>query len=87
MEALKAREGSDRRRDTPAYFAAMYLLTADPDTAILPCPVMLVRIEFLMLPLLAPLALFHPALQEADNGFLHLLRGTVAMMRLGQRWV
>ena len=33
MEALKAREGSDRRRDTPAYFAAMYLLTADPDTA------------------------------------------------------
>ena len=33
MEALKAREGFQRRRDTPAYFAAMYLLTADPDTA------------------------------------------------------
>ena len=33
MEALKAREGSDRRRDTPAYFAAMYLLTSDQDTA------------------------------------------------------
>ena len=33
MEALEAREGSDPRRDTPAYFAAMYLLTADPDTA------------------------------------------------------
>ena len=33
MEALKAREGYRRRRDTPAYFAAMYLLTADPDTA------------------------------------------------------
>lgn len=31
MEALKAREGSDRRRDTPAYFAAMYLLTANDD--------------------------------------------------------
>ena len=34
MEALKAREGFSRRRDTPAYFAAMYLLTADPDTAL-----------------------------------------------------
>lgn len=33
METLKAREGFRRRRDTPAYFAAMYLLTADPDTA------------------------------------------------------
>lgn len=33
METLKAREGFQRRRDTPAYFAAMYLLTADPDTA------------------------------------------------------
>lgn len=33
MEALKAREGYRPRRDTPAYFAAMYLLTADPDTA------------------------------------------------------
>jgi len=33
MEALKAREGFDRRRDTPAYFAAMYLLTSDQDTA------------------------------------------------------
>ena len=33
MEAMKAREGYRRRRDTPAYFAAMYLLTADPDTA------------------------------------------------------
>ena len=33
MEALKAREGYRRRRDTPAYFAAMYLLTADRDTA------------------------------------------------------
>lgn len=33
MEELKAREGFSRRRDTPAYFAAMYLLTADPDTA------------------------------------------------------
>ena len=33
MEALEGREGSDPRRDTPAYFAAMYLLTADQDTA------------------------------------------------------
>lgn len=33
MEALKTREGFDRRRDTPAYFAAMYLLTSDRDTA------------------------------------------------------
>ena len=33
MERLKAREGFRRKRDTPAYFAAMYLLTADPDTA------------------------------------------------------
>ena len=33
MEAMKAREGYRPRRDTPAYFAAMYLLTADPDTA------------------------------------------------------
>ena len=33
MEALRAREGSDRRRDTPAYIAAMYLLTSDQDTA------------------------------------------------------
>ena len=33
MEALKAREGFDHRRDTPAYFAAMYLLTSDRDTA------------------------------------------------------
>ena len=33
METLKAREGYRRRRDTPAYFAAMYLLTADRDTA------------------------------------------------------
>ena len=33
MEAMKAREGYRPRRDTPAYFAAMYLLTADLDTA------------------------------------------------------
>lgn len=33
MQALRAREGSDRRRDTPAYIAAMYLLTSDQDTA------------------------------------------------------
>ena len=33
MEAMKARESYRRPRDTPAYFAAMYLLTADPDTA------------------------------------------------------
>ena len=33
MEALKAREGSRPKRDTPAYFAAMYLLTSDRDTA------------------------------------------------------
>ena len=33
MEELKAREGCRPRRDTPAYFAAMYLLTADQDTA------------------------------------------------------
>ena len=33
MEAMKAREGYRPPRDTPAYFAAMYLLTADPDTA------------------------------------------------------
>ena len=33
MEALKAREGYRPRRDTPAYFAAMYLLTADQDTS------------------------------------------------------
>ena len=33
METLKAREGSHPQRDTPAYFAAMYLLTADQDTA------------------------------------------------------
>ena len=33
MEAMKAREGYRPRRDTPAYFAAMYLLTADQDTA------------------------------------------------------
>ena len=33
MQALRAREGSDRRRDTPAYIAAMYLLTSDLDTA------------------------------------------------------
>ena len=33
MEAMKAREGHYPPRDTPAYFAAMYLLTADPDTA------------------------------------------------------
>ena len=33
MDAMKAREGYRPRRDTPAYFAAMYLLTADPDTA------------------------------------------------------
>ncbi len=32
MEALKVREGHDPRRDTPAYFAAMYLLTSDQDT-------------------------------------------------------
>lgn len=31
METLKAREGFQRRRDTPAYFAAMYLLTANDD--------------------------------------------------------
>lgn len=31
MEAMKAREGFQRRRDTPAYFAAMYLLTANDD--------------------------------------------------------
>ena len=33
MQALRARGGSDRRRDTPAYIAAMYLLTSDQDTA------------------------------------------------------
>lgn len=33
MEEMKAREGYRPPRDTPAYFAAMYLLTADPDTA------------------------------------------------------
>ena len=33
MEALKAREGYRPKRDTPAYYAAMYLLTADKDTA------------------------------------------------------
>ena len=33
MEALKAREGYRSKRDTPAYFAAMYLLTSDRDTA------------------------------------------------------
>ena len=33
MDALKAREGYRPQRDTPAYFATMYLLTADPDTA------------------------------------------------------
>ena len=31
MECLKAREGFRRKRDTPAYFAAMYLLTANDD--------------------------------------------------------
>ncbi len=31
METLKAREGFRRKRDTPAYFAAMYLLTANDD--------------------------------------------------------
>ena len=31
MERLKAREGFRRKRDTPAYFAAMYLLTANDD--------------------------------------------------------
>jgi len=33
MEALRAREGSNRRRDTPAYLAAMYLLTSEKETA------------------------------------------------------
>lgn len=33
MEALRAREGSNRRRDTPAYLAAMYLLTSEQETA------------------------------------------------------
>jgi len=31
MEYLKIRMGCSRRRDNPAYFAAMYLLTANPD--------------------------------------------------------
>ena len=31
MERLKARESFRRKRDTPAYFAAMYLLTANDD--------------------------------------------------------
>ena len=31
MERLKEREGFRRKRDTPAYFAAMYLLTANDD--------------------------------------------------------
>ena len=31
MEYLKIRMSHDRRRDTPAYFAAMYLLTANAD--------------------------------------------------------
>ena len=31
MERMKAREGCRRKRDTPAYFAAMYLLTANDD--------------------------------------------------------
>lgn len=31
MEHMKARLGHSRRRDTPAYFAAMYLLTANRD--------------------------------------------------------
>ena len=33
METLKAKESRCSWRDTPAYFAAMYLLTADLDTA------------------------------------------------------
>ena len=31
MEAFKARQGYRRHRDTPAYYAAMYLLTANED--------------------------------------------------------
>ena len=31
MERVKARQGYRRRRDTPAYYAAMYLLTANED--------------------------------------------------------
>ena len=31
MEAMKVREGFRRKRDTPPYFAAMYLLTANRD--------------------------------------------------------
>ena len=31
MERMKVRQGYRRRRDTPAYYAAMYLLTANED--------------------------------------------------------
>jgi len=31
MEQVKSRQGSHRKRDTPAYFAAMYLLTTNED--------------------------------------------------------
>lgn len=31
MEAFKARQGYRRHRDTPVYYAAMYLLTANED--------------------------------------------------------